>query len=424
MDQKINQHLSKLKDGQDRIMLKDLMDRLLKKMEEESKIMYKNLEQRVYNEIDYQQKDYEIYTNMINKNDYDIINSFMQPMISTDINDCDYNIEKILKSIFENQEEPIFSVFLEMDYIKIEELIQKNITFIGHIKTEQNDYKAHFKLKKNKSYYKKLEELYQVFVDNDIEWKTINSTYISKILDVIILDCEDIISKEESIISLSVDFEDYQRYIKYNMIPVWNIEEKLISSTGFPIPCEDLLNHEHIIMLKEEGMQHGYLIKGHNENINHITRTKDSLIITSNIKDANEWNIIKIISPNGSDLKNYAYETVSNYQAVSFTQKLASRKRTLKTMAELKRIINSFELSKYLLFKEIKIEKTDNQKEETYSMNFFIIDEIRDTDYQKKLILYFTPQQIDCFITRDLLSFIVSQIQFYYPEYKCEGRLI
>ncbi|TCO67918.1 hypothetical protein [Marinisporobacter balticus] len=67
-----------------------------------------------------------------------------------------------------------------------------------------------------------------------------------------------------------------------------------------------------------------------------------------------------------------------------------------------------FEASKHLQFKEVKIvDKEEIIKEETYNMNFFIIDEIRDSDYGKKMILYFRTKDESCFIIRDLLSFIV-----------------
>lgn len=57
-------------------------------------------------------------------------------------------------------------------------------------------------------------------------------------------------------------------------------------------------------------------------------------------------------------------------------------------------------------------------------MNEFILDEIRDGDRGKVLALYFRAKDNNFYLNRDILSFLVSEIQLFYPEYHCEGRLI
>ena len=97
----------------------------------------------------------------------------------------------------------------------------------------------------------------------------------------------------------------------------------------------------------------------------------------------------------------------------------------MKTKSELARVINSFEASKYLKFKEVILEDcSDINSNETYDVNDFIIDEIRDANIKKRLILKFQAIDKDNYINNDILSFLVSEAAFLYPEYKCEGRLI
>ena len=61
---------------------------------------------------------------------------------------------------------------------------------------------------------------------------------------------------------------------------------------------------------------------------------------------------------------------------------------------------------------------------ETYSMNDFILDEIREGEYRKCLILLFRRKGTQTFLLRDIMSFLVSEVQLMYGEYMCEGRLL
>lgn len=63
-------------------------------------------------------------------------------------------------------------------------------------------------------------------------------------------------------------------------------------------------------------------------------------------------------------------------------------------------------------------------KNETYSMNPFIEDEIRDKRSQKKLLLCFKAGMGEEWLNRDIASFLVSEVQRLYPEYECGGMLV
>ncbi|WP_079423452.1 hypothetical protein [Clostridium oryzae] len=54
-------------------------------------------------------------------------------------------------------------------------------------------------------------------------------------------------------------------------------------------------------------------------------------------------------------------------------------------------------------------------------MNYFIADEIREASIKRVLLLYFKAANSRDYLTRDLLSFAVSEVQRFYPEYRCEG---
>ncbi|WP_099190448.1 normocyte-binding protein [Tepidibacter mesophilus] len=426
MKDNIHEKINKLENLKDRALLKELLSEVFIPLYEHSENMYTSLEDRVFEEIEYTQQNYSVYTSIVKKQDFDPIHYFLAPMIKEDIQDKEYDLKYILETMIENKQVNMFKVFFKCDYLIFKDILKDNVVFKGNIKTNKNDYEACFKIKTNTEYKNQIYKLYQMFIRNNIPWTTINAPYISRIVDVVLVEYEEGITKDEMIQEVNVDFGEFGKYIEYDMVPIWNIQERTLKSTGFPMPCEDKINFEHIISLKSEGVEHGYLVVYDNEDINHIRHTKDSLMITGEIEEARDWDIFKILKIRESKLDKYSYELVSNSKKVSFIEKLSSKNKVnIKTKAELIRTINSFEVSKYLEFKDVKIvDIKDDLKEETYDMNSFIIDEIRDQDYAKRLILYFTLKENNCFIIRDLLSFIVSQIQLNYPEYKCEGRLI
>ena len=57
-------------------------------------------------------------------------------------------------------------------------------------------------------------------------------------------------------------------------------------------------------------------------------------------------------------------------------------------------------------------------------MNDFILDEIREDEYEKRLVLLFRKKSALTFLLRDIMSFLVSEVQLMYGEYRCEGRLL
>ena len=104
---------------------------------------------------------------------------------------------------------------------------------------------------------------------------------------------------------------------------------------------------------------------------------------------------------------------------------LLQNNKNIKTKTDISRLVNSFDVSRYLKFKDVKlIDINNNVKKESYDANDFIADEIRESNIKKSLILLFEPLDKENYLNYDILSFIVSEVQFIYPEYQCEGRII
>ena len=91
---------------------------------------------------------------------------------------------------------------------------------------------------------------------------------------------------------------------------------------------------------------------------------------------------------------------------------------------ELAHFIKGFGLEDYVRYQDCQVEDDFPGNRETYAVNCFIPDEIRLRSTQKKLVLYFQPGKQERWLQRDILSFLVSEVQRIYPEYDCGGILV
>lgn len=426
MRDEIYQKLNDIEDLQDRTILKKVLNSLFIALEEYSRKRIDDLEERVFKELNYSQEKYYIFSTITKRESIDPTNEFLFPMLIKDLEEKTYDISEIIENIKEKIETKMFKVFLKCDYLTFKNITQSKKIFNGKIETTKRSYKGYFTLRKNSEYYEKIIQIYKSFIDNKIPWVTVNTAYISKFADVVLLECEEEIASDEIITSISIDYGVHNKYIEQDMVPLWNIKKVSLKSSGFPMPCEDSVNFEHIISLQKEGADHGYLVQHHSSNIEYIVRNENSLIISSPNEEAQVYDTLKLVAPVESKIEKYQYEIVSNARKSTFIGRLSLKAgNSIKTKGELARIISSFQVSEYLEFQYVKLEiESDISKAGTYDMNYFIADEIRE-DYGKKvLVLYFKAVDSDNYLTSDILSFIVSEIQLLYPEYKCEGRLI
>ncbi len=426
MDDRIYEKLNEIEDLNDRVLLKQIMNSVFESLEQYSKDRFSELEKRVFNEVPYIKEKYNIYSTIVKRDKLDITDKFLHPILQEDVEEKIYDTSEILEALENNEAKKMFKIFLKCDYLIVKEFLKNNSTIKGVIETNKKVHEAYFKVVENKQYTDMVCKIYKSFINSNVAWTTINNPYIHKIVNVALVGCEDKIDGDEEITKIQVDFGEYNKYVEYNMVPVWNVKELRTTCKNFVVPCIDKVSHEHNISTEQEGKENGYLVAEENEAINYVTIAKDLVIINTNIDKKIAWNLWCIVSPSKRQNEKYEYELMSNEVNVDFANKLAFEKSyTIKTKTELARIINSFKASEYLIFKEVKLEDSYSEElKETYEVNDFIIDEIRDENTKKALILYFEPVNKENYLNKDILSFLVSEIQYIYPEYECEGRLI
>lgn len=257
-----------------------------------------------------------------------------------------------------------------------------------------------------------------------VPWQTINAPYLYKIADVVITELPDGIAQDDSVKRIEINFEKFNQVICHDLIPIWNIQKLTLNSVGFPVPCEDHKNFEHSISIDEYGTQHVYLAEDNLE-IQSISQREERLMIISEVSVAQKWDIYMIRNSEDSKIDRYTYPIMQNGRAENFSEKFQRRwNQSIKTRAELARFIKGFGLEWYVTYQDCKIIDQFDMKVETYSMNPFIEDEVRDTRAQKKLLLQFRAGEGDSWLQRDVASFLVTEVQRIYPEYECGGIIV
>lgn len=424
MKEIIQRSINNIQNIEERVLFKELMEEVFLGLYETNEKMYQSLEHRVLDETIYEEDRYTIRTGLVQRKYFDVSHHYLTPILESDIEEPVCHMRN-LKENPEGGRISLLKVFLECEYGTIQELAGKNERFRGVVITDQKSYETECHLAQNKEYTEQVYGLYKIFIKNGIPWKTVNGPYINRMYDVCIDSIQEM-KEEEAIQEIKIDFREYAPYIRYDCIPVWNVKTVLAESQGFPVPCIDHKNYEYTISLAGYGDNNSYLAADVDLPISHVRRDKEKLYITSADAKARKWKILILNGGRDKRIDQYNYPVFTNDRKDSFMERLYKKNcMPVKTKAELIRYIEGYGLQKYVAFKSYVIcKRAEEIKMDTYTMNPFLLDEIRDAEAEKRLVLSFEVKAACGFLAVDMISFLVSEIQFLYPEYDCGGSLV
>lgn len=426
MKEMIQKEIQSISSLEERVAFKELMEGVFLSLYETNLKMYEELERRVKEDLDYDKNRYYIKTGMIEKEFFDVTHHLLFPMEESDLDGNLYSMKEIQQAVAEEGAFPLMKVMLCCDFLELRRLLEAQPVFEGVIETQEPDgeWKVEVHLRENREYLEKIAYLYLLFTRNGIPWQTVNAPYLYKMADVIVTGLPEGITGEEKIKQVMIQFGEYSRIIRKDVIPVWNVRRLELESVGFPTPCEDHRNFEHQISLRQHGADHAYLVED-DRNIQTISQNGEKLRIVCETGEAKKWGIYQIRSSEEQKIDRYTFPVMENGREESFAEKYQRKwNQQIRTRTELTRFIKGFGLEDYVSYQHCQIEDRFPDRQETYSMNFFVQDEIRDKEAQKKLVLYFRPGQKEDWLQRDILSFLVSEVQRVYPEYDCGGILL
>ncbi len=423
MKELIHHEIQSIPNLAERVAFKEMMEGVFLALYEKNEEMYRSLETRVMDDLAYDINRYRIRTGIVEKQYLDLSHHIMTPVCPEDTGHVEYKIRDIRKGIQEEGKFCLSTVFLQGDYLEIRKMLKEGKTYTGILKGDR-PYKVSVCLEPGRRYLKQMEQLYHLFMKNGIPWQTVNAPYLFKMMDLYILDVPEEAGDPERASGIGVDFGEYSQMVRYDMVPVWNVWHLKLEGTGFPIACGDHENFEHVVSIRDYGAEHAYLVE-EKAGIRSVRQNGDRLLITGQVANSKKWDIYMI--RNGEDYKidRYPYPVMENLRKDGFAERFQKKNgQKVKTKGELERFIRGFGLENYIEYQDCHLEDGDPGELQTYSMNFFMKDEIRDQKGRRRLVLYFAAKGKEDWLLRDIASFIVSEVQELYPEYQCEGRIV
>ncbi|MGE7912254.1 normocyte-binding protein [Lysinibacillus xylanilyticus] len=415
------ERLRKIEDLEQRQLLKDIVSGVFVNLIDYQDEMNKKLEERIFNEIDDVENRFDIYVTLSSKEDVDPIHECLFPMRPADLESKSINFKKMLEAFKNNESVELFTLFLECDSIKIQQLLARQRLFNGKLVTTEGQVEIKVSLSQNTDYLQEINKLYPLFQVNGLPWKTINHPFVYKFFNVNLIDCPPL-NEDAEITGIIVDLEEYEQEKRLNMVPLWNIERHEVKNVGFPIPAIDKVNYEHVLSIRKIGNEHGYLVEADEDNVRYVKRSDNELTIVSPRDKSGVWQLIKIAKMEDEKIGKLNYELVSNRRIEHFIHKFANKyTANVKTKGEITRMINSFEAADSFELVDVEIVDSYSGTSFTHSANTFLTEMIGENNYKKTMLLKFKANEERNFIANDILSFLVSEVQRHFFEYECVG---
>ena len=425
MKEYIRKRMLEITNLKDRELFKETTGNILSAIYDYNQQAYKRLEQNILAECNPEQNSYAIYISITDQQHYDETDHFLYPMRPEDTKKTVITCEDINGALSEEIALKLYTIYMKGTATQVRRLFhQEGRIFNGIIKTAKREYRASFILKQNTDYVQMIQELYAVFGVNFQPWFTVNTAYLSKLADVYLCASEKI-KDGEQIEKIQIDFEEYTNQVKYDMIPLWNLWPLTEKTSTYPNPCVDKINYEHQFFAQRLKPDCGYLVRDTDTEITNIRRINGDLYITCPIERPCEWHLYEVHQATGREI--YQYPVLSNQYKESFSGSITEMfRRSIKTKAEMGRLIEAFDYEKYLNFCGFRLcsETPTICRDANYNMDSFLTDELRTGDGGRILVVQFTAKDPTEYLNEDIMSFLVTQVQRIFPDYHCVGEIV
>lgn len=425
MKEYIEKRMMELEDPKERRLFKKVAGEVLLDLYEYNRKAYESLEKRILEEYSPRQNQYAVYSSIIERNRCDITDPFLQPMCPGDMKKDPIPCQDVCQALSENRPAVVDTVFFKGSVSELYELLSgEERRFHGTVRTDAGEYPADFTLRRNEKYLQMVEELHPVFAFNGRTWLTVCTAYLTKMLDVCLCGAEGMEEGGE-ILGIRADFEEYRDQMLPDMVPLWNLLELSEKTSTYPIPCIDQIHYEHRIFAQRLRADCEYLIRNTDTEVTGIRRLNGDLYITCPEEQPRVWSLYQASVPEGRE--RYPYPVLSNQYKESFSGSITGMfQRSIKTRAEMGRLMEAFDYGDYVAFQGIQIEGGIPPEciPCNYNMDGFMADEFRTGSHRQVLVIEFAKGTSESFLTEDIMSFLVTQVQRIFPDYHCVGRLL
>lgn len=381
---------------------------------------YRELEQRIYKEIEMESNQYETVMTIVRRNHYDPTNGTLYPVIPEDLDE-----KKQAEALSADGMLCLGTVFLELNQAGIKQMTGMK-KFEGSVSIKGETRSAEFFIRPAGRYRDMMECLYQVFQDNRIPWETVNTGYLDKFYDVYmdassLRSMEDVIPGTLVLADTDIRFGEFGEHVLYERIPLWNLDWVTFDSADFMLPCVSGIYFEHEFSLEDQEEKDGYLIRS-NEDIPEIRHETGRIVIKSQAETFEGWKALRIIRRETVRSLDYTEPIVSNHKRDTFFRRFSSHGSVqLMTKTDLFRRIMELDIRDYI--EAVGYEIRDNARDYPASegMNWFVRDELFPMESRKVLLLKFEEKQKGSYLSDSMIRFVISQMQLEISEYRCVG---
>ena len=265
-----------------------------KEMLDEFKDRIEYFESRIINSMSNDERNKNIYTLITEKENYYLYEDNFYPLYAEDLKEIELSgtIDK---------KQTIKRIFIKKSYQDLLDL--QGLVLDGNIIVNGNYYEVKYKIEIDDKYLKQIKLLYDIFMINGQEWRTVNTANAMKIFKVT-LDKYDVELENEKLDSkntiINIEYDHLEEYIIENPLLLWNIQEKEIIGTMLVRPTENNIRYEHILKCNDAKGIYIYPI-GQKIFLSYPTDQNNFHVITDK-KEINIWKIWDIKAINNDQL--------------------------------------------------------------------------------------------------------------------------
>lgn len=436
-DAYMEERLLSIEHLEERAFARQFLTEGLRQIMRESERSYKALEERVYAEIPPMHDKHFIYMTVVEREQYDITNGAWYPVLQDDEITKQDEKEKIETT----NGTVVDGVFFRGDGMLVNQIVEAG-AFEGTVQTKAGTYPATFTLTPALRYTDRVAYLYELFQQNGLRWNTINCGYLFRFFDVQLLNVEGLETKEE-IIDYTVSFGQFAGELFKNRMPVWNVQKIYYNSQQFVIPIIDAKYYEHKFPAEVFGAEHGYLLET-NHAILSLRHTEADIVLIASEETFQKWVAYQIIYQPPTSLGIFKFPVMHNAIKENFIARYMERNASvLQSKEEVIRQVEQYDLMGLIKLQDVTLmrdavdpfhpahmsvagaERASEENESYLSLrhlNWFVQDDWIDRNEQKVLLLHFTSRKQDV-LQYELISFLLSQLQRQFSEYRCEAVL-
>ncbi|MBL1230521.1 hypothetical protein IW492_14920 [Enterococcus sp. BWB1-3] len=421
MKELLKSRLDRIDDLNDRLLLKQIINGVFSGLADYTDTQLQEIRNQVFDEIQDDFDQFDIYYHFLPKDEVDPISDFFFPVDEKDLEELE-EMKELSELVSAAPEVFLSKVYLDCDYLNYQTFMQKseNRLFKGEIETNNQTYNVKFRVRPYTGYIEKLKHLYINFADNGLPWKTVLHPYLYKFISIHLADPLPL-EEQEIIRRISFNLEEMEPYQRINHVPLWNVRQLEIRNESFAVPALDHINFQHTVNIEKFGLAHGYLVDTSKAEISYVKKTEGAITIISPNERVLNWQIYQFIQP---EAQNNPLTLQSNHRNDFFTDRFARRENfTIRSMCEISRIINTYQMMERFSLEEIRLLEQLPTVRETYEVNSFLEDYLREEMDRTPMLLSFKSKS-SITTVRDELSFLVSEIQLHFPEFTCIGELL